>query len=240
MNDAFERYWRLLALAVAIAFAVALTRHKRPELGPPVRRVTLAELERIAAGEPFLRYVGFNGRGHRFETDDGRAFLVPRGGVELPELLPTGSKFSLFVTIRGGKIHPPDPMAIAAWAKRKGFEEPPDADPAPGDPLPVERHDASADPPLLVLISDGDWTPYDLARLDAVLSAWLRDEGLVPADPAAPRPTLVYRPDESPGDLKSIVLRAEHVPSSRLESLARRLGRKFPFLWSLDVGWPHE
>lgn len=237
MNDAFERHWRLLALAVAIAFLAAMTRHRRPDQGSPARRVSLAEIERIASDEPFLRYVGFSRGGHRFETDDGRAFLVPRGGLDLPELIPAGSGLSLFVTIRGGKIQKPDPMAIAAWAKRKGLEEPPDADPGPAESPPVERHDASAEPPLLVLVSDGDWTPYDLARLDAVLAAWLRDEGLVPADPAAPGPTLAYRPDESPGDLKSIVVRASHVPSSRLESLADRLGRKFPFLRSLDVGW---
>lgn len=238
MNDAFERHWRILALVVAIALVVAMTRRTGPGAGPAPRRVTLAELERITSGEPFLRYVGFNGRGHRFETDDGRAFLVPRGGAKLPEAIANSPEFPIFVAIRNGRVEGPDLMAIDAWAKRRRFEEPPDAEPSSAAPLPVERHDTSAEPPLLVLTSDGDWSPYDLARLDVVLASWLRDEGLIPADPAAPRPTLVYRPDESPGDLKSIVLRAGRIPSGRLESLAGRLGRKFPFLWSLDVGWP--
>ena len=157
--------------------------------------------------------------------------------MPLPEAITTGPDFPLYVAIRDGKVEPPDHVAIAAWAKQRQFDEPPDAEPSAG-PLPIERNDPSAEPAVLVLISDGGWTPYDLGRLDVVLASWLRDEGLIPDDPSAPRPALTYRPEESPADLKSIVLRAEQIPSSRIESLAIRLGRKFPFLWSLDVGWP--
>ena len=221
-----------------------MTRHKGP--GPGSRRATIAELERATAGDPFLQYLGVDGRGHRFRTLDGRAFLVARDGFKLPESIRATLDVAhrrgaaLFVTIRGGEVCIPNPAAVAAWVKRQRPDEEDDPDVTPPAPraLPIVRHDASAEPAILVLTSDGDWTDADLARLDEVLASWLRNDGLIPDDPEAPRPSLVHQPGRSASDRKRIVLGAEGVPSGHLESLASWLGLEFPFLRALEVGQP--
>src|SRR6476659_7399357 len=102
--------------------------------------------------------------------------------------------------------------------------------------LPVTRHDRSAEPKVLVLISDG-WED-DLSELERVLEAWIeRDYPRLRQNGAEDkRPQLRFDEDESAGDLKRVVSVASGVKNEWAESLARRLSREFPFLWGLEIG----
>ena len=212
-----------------------------------MRRVTLAQLEKETKGEPFLTYFGVEGDHHRFQTEDGRVFQVARGEWTMPAPMsfPTSAGMGLFVTVKDGKVRIPDPAAMSEWVRRRGLDRPDPLDmPAfeghRRDPLPVARYDTSSEPAELVLTSDGDWSREDLGRLDDVLAAWLRDERPGrerDADlPDDQRPLLRFDKDRSAADLKTIVVRARRFRSEWCESLAARLAREFPFLWTLEVG----
>jgi uncharacterized protein (TIGR03067 family) len=74
---------------------------------------TLSHLEKETRHEPFILYRGQSRDYHRFETLDGRVFLVEPGALRLPVTLPLGADAAVFVRIAGGRLTIPDPKTVA-------------------------------------------------------------------------------------------------------------------------------
>ncbi len=81
--------------------------------GGRVDDTTLSHLEKETRHEPFILYRGLSGDYHRFETLDGRVFLVEPGALRLLVTPPPGVGVALFVKIVGGRLTIPDPKAVA-------------------------------------------------------------------------------------------------------------------------------
>ena len=230
-------------IVVLLAFLWLSRNNAMRDPTPP--RVSLAELERATQHLPFVTLLGRDGPHYRFQTPDGRAFLVARSEVQpaLDAALPSvDAGIGLFVKIEAGKVTVPDPRVMAEWYERHG----PSPDGAVGAAsqrkrtLPVVRHTNEDEPTLLVLTSDGDWTDDDLTRLDAVLKDWANTQCPGRADdeplPESERPRLWYDQAQSGQDRKTIVILARNFCDEWCEPLARRLGVEYPFLWQMDVG----
>ena len=80
--------------------------------GGRVDDTTLSHLEKESRHDPFVLYRGLSGDYHRFQTLDGRVFLVECGALGLSATFPPSVGAALFVKIVGGRLTIPDPKAV--------------------------------------------------------------------------------------------------------------------------------
>lgn len=86
--------------------------------------VTISQLGAATANDPCFYYVGSDSRFHYFVTPDARQFRVRLAEWTMKSPFSHNGKFSLFMTVKDGKLTTPD-AKIMSDLMQKGLVRPP-------------------------------------------------------------------------------------------------------------------